>query len=185
MGKKVLVIPGHGAGDSGACGGGKTEAALVRQLAARMKAYGGSKVKRTSYKRNYYEDNGITRLSTNEYPTSSWRIVELHMDSGGGSAKGAHVIQYIERTESGKKTAKAVSKLLPGRSETHVLRDNLANPKRARSKGYEYMLVECGFIDNAHDRKWVSKNMDKLAKAILKANGIKPRIIPLKVKCPW
>ena len=28
-------------------------------------------------------------------------------------------------------------------------------------------------------------NMDELAKAILKANGITPRKTPLKVRCPW
>ena len=62
MSKKLFVIPGHGAGDSGAVGGGRTEAVEVRQLAARMKAWGGSKVKRGGYRRNYYADGGINRL---------------------------------------------------------------------------------------------------------------------------
>lgn len=185
MAKKLLIIPGHGAGDSGAVGGGKTEAALVRQLAARMKAWGGSRVKRTSYNRNYYADNGIMNLDERTYDPKKWRIVELHMDGANGSAMGGHVIQYRKRTSAGKKTAKSVSKLLPGRAETHVLRDDLANPKRADLKGYEYMLIECGFVDNKHDREWVVANMDKLAKAILKANGIVPRLKPLNVKCPW
>lgn len=183
MSKKILVIPGHGAGDSGACGGGKTEAAMVRQLAARMKAWGGSNVKRTSYKRNYYADNGIGRLSGGACPPSKWLIVELHMDSGGG--KGGHVIQYSEKTTAGKKVASAVAKLLPGRADKHVLRSDLANPKRASAKGYEYMLVENGFIDNSHDREWVESNMDELAKAILKACGVEPRAKAKKVKCPW
>ncbi len=181
MSKKVLVIPGHGAGDSGACGGGKTEAELVRKLAARMKAWGGGKVRRTAYKRNYYADGGINRLAL---PSSKWLIVELHMDSASASAKGAHVIQY-ETTSRGKAAAKAVSKLLPGRSTSHVVRSDLANPKRAAARGYEYMLVENGFITNAHDRKWVEANMDELAKAILAACGIEPRKKPRKVRCPW
>ena len=181
MSKKLFVIPGHGAGDSGACGGGLTEADMVRRLAARMKAWGGSKVKRGSYKRNYYADGGINRLRLS---SKAWAIVELHMDSAGASAKGGHVIQY-KATSAGAKTASAVSKLLPGRAKAHVIRGDLANPKRAAAKGYDYMLVECGFISNKHDREWVADHMDELAKAILKANGITPREKPKKVRCPW
>lgn len=181
MPKKLLIIPGHGAGDSGACAAGKREDLLVRQLAARIKAWGGSKVKRTAYKRNFYADKGINSMT---YSTKKWLIVELHMDSASASAKGAHVVQY-KQTAAGKATAKAVAELLPGRADSLVIRSDLANPKRAAAKGYEYMLVECGFITNSHDRKWVIANMDELAKAILKANGITPRKTPLKVKCPW
>lgn len=181
MSKKVLVIPGHGAGDSGACGGGKTEAAMVRQLASRMKAWGGGKVRRGGYKRNYYADGGINRLKLS---SSKWMIVELHMDSAGATAKGAHAIQY-EATPAGKAVAKAVAKLLPGRSSAHVVRSDLANPKRAAARGYEYVLVENGFVTNSHDRKWVEANMDELAKAILRACGVEPREKPRKVRCPW
>lgn len=181
MSKKLYIIPGHGAGDPGACAGGYQEADLVRQLAARLKAWGGAKVVRAPYKRDFYADAGITRMVRS---TKKWLIVELHMDSASSSAKGAHVIQY-KQTSAGKATAKAVAEMLPGRANSLVIRSDLANPKRAAAKGYEYMLVECGFITNSHDRKWVIANMDELAKAILKANGITPRKTPLKVKCPW
>ena len=181
MTKKLYIIPGHGAGDPGACAGGETEAELVRELAARMKAWGGSKVVRAPYKRNFYDDKGIERMIRS---TKKWLIVELHMDCDSGKAEGAHVIQR-KVTEAGKATAKAVAELLPGRADALVVRDNIGNANRASAKGYEYMLVECGFIDSKHDRKWVIANMDELAKAILKANGITPRKTPLKVKCPW
>ena len=65
------------------------------------------------------------------------------------------------------------------------IRSVRTNPERTGGKCCEYMLVECGFITNSHDRKWVIANMDELAKAILKANDITPRKTPLKVKCPW
>lgn len=185
MSKKILVIPGHGAGDSGACGGGKTEANIVRLIASRMKAWGGANVRRTSYYRNYYSDNGITRLSKADYPIDEWVIVELHMDACDGSARGGHVIQR-ESSLRGREVAKKISSLLPGRSDRHVIRTGLANPNRAKSKGYEYMLVECGFIDNSHDRDYVSENMDAIAKAIIEGCGVKPRATALKkVKCPW
>lgn len=185
MTKKMLVIPGHGAGDSGAVGGGETEADLVRKLAARMKAYGGDEVKRTSYRRNYYADNGVARLDSSVYDPNAWLIVELHMDSAGSGARGGHVIQRV-KTKRGAAAAKAIAELLPGRAERHVKRTGLRNPNAAAARGYEYMLVECGFITNAGDREFVIEHMDEIAKVILKACGVKPRSTPLKkVKCPW
>lgn len=182
MPKKLLIIPGHGAGDSGACAAGKQEAVLVRQLAARIKAWGGAKVKRTSYKRNYYADKGINSLG---YSTKKWRIVELHMDSAGSTAKGAHIIVRDKPDTCDKALAAALSEMLPGRADAIVQRDNLGNANRAHAKGYDYALVECGFITNKHDREYFEANMDKIAKAILQAHGIVPRTKPLKVKCPW
>ena len=185
MAKNLLIIPGHGAGDPGACSDGYSEADLVRQLAAEMKAWGGAKCKRTAYKRNYYADYGVANLDKKQYPPSKWRIVELHMDCANGKAKGAHTIQCSKRTKAGKRVAKAVSKLLPGRAETHVLDSNLRNPRHGEMLGYDYQLIEVGFIDSDHDREYVRKHMDTVAMAILKACWITPRKEKLNVKCPW
>lgn len=184
MAKKVYIIPGHGAGDSGACGGGKTEADLVRKFAARCKAWGGSKVKRAPYKKNAYESNSISKLLLSK---AGWRIDEFHMDSASASAKGGHIIKdsRAKVTESDKALAKAVSESFPGRASSIVRRDDLANPKRAYAKGYEYALVEWGFISNKRDREYFVEHMDDLAKDYLRARGITPRKKPLKVRCPW
>lgn len=185
MAKKLLIIPGHGAGDSGACGGGKTEAALVRQLATRMKAWGGSRVRRTEYDRNYFEDFGVDRIDKGKYPPDEWRIVELHMDAANGKAKGAHTVNCSVRTKASKRIAKRLAKQLPGRSEICQLDSGLRNPRHGEQRGYDYTLVEVGFIDNKGDRDYVIANMDKVAKAILRGCYITPRLKPLKVKCPW
>lgn len=184
MSKKLLIIPGHGAGDSGACADGKQEAILVRQLAARIKAWGGTKVKRTAYKRNYYADKGINSLKLS---TKNWRIVELHMDSAAATAKGAHIIinSKVSADTCNKALAQALAKMLPGRSETIVKRSDLGNANRAYAKGYDYSLAEVGFISNKHDREYFEAHMDDIAKAILQAHGIVPRTKALKVKCPW
>lgn len=182
MPKKLLIIPGHGAGDPGACAAGKQEDLLVRQLAARLKAWGGSKVKRTAYKRNFYADKGINSLG---YSTKKWRIVELHMDSASSTAKGAHIIVRDKPDTCDKALAAALHKMLPGRADTIVQRDNLGNANRAHAKGYDYSLAEVGFITNRHDREYVEAHMDDIAKAILQAHGITPRKTPLKVRCPW
>lgn len=168
---KLFVIPGHGAGDPGACGNGYSEAERVRALATKIKQYGGSYVTLGDFKRDYYADNGISNLNLSK----DTQIVELHMDSGPSSAKGGHVI--IQAGIGGadqydRNLAKSIAKIFPGRANTIVERDDLANPARAAAKGYGYRLVENGFISNAGDVKTFNSKIDELAKAYLSAFGI-------------
>ena len=168
---KLFVIPGHGAGDPGACGNGYSEAERVRALATKIKEYGGSYVTLGDFKRDYYADNGISNLNL----SNDTQIVELHMDSGPSSAKGGHVI--IQAGIGGadqydRNLAKSIAKIFPGRANTIVERDDLANPARAAAKGYGYRLVENGFISNVGDVKTFNSKIDELAKAYLSAFGI-------------
>lgn len=169
---KLYVIPGHGAGDPGACGHGYSEAERVRALATRIKALGGASVTLADFNRNYYEDNGISKLNL----PSDYQIVELHMDSGPSSARGGHVIIQAGVGGADKydnALAGAIAKVFPGRSESLVERDDLANPARAAAKGYGYRLVENGFISNAGDVKTFNSKMDDIARAYLDAFDIK------------
>lgn len=167
----IFVIAGHGHGDSGATGGGYTEAERVRALAKKIQQYGGSNVTVGDTSRDWYADNGISSLKISK----DWQIIELHMDAASASARGGHVI--INSTFSPDKYDKAlasyISGILPGRSQTIVKRSDLANPKRAAAKGYSYRLLECGFISNATDRKIFNENIDEIAKGILKCFDIK------------
>ena len=168
---KLFVIPGHGAGDPGACGNGYSEAERVRALATKIKEYGGSNVILADFSRNYYEDNGISRLDLSR----DCQIVELHMDSGTPTAKGGHVI--IQAGIGGadrydRSLADSIAEIFPGRAEALVERDDLANPARAAARGYGYRLVENGFISNAGDVKTFNERIDDVARAYLSAFGI-------------
>lgn len=168
--KKLYVICGHGAGDPGACGNGYQEAERVRALGARIKALGGDNVTLGDVNRNYYADNGISKLNISK----DYQIIELHMDSASASARGAHVIIYggFSADEYDKALAKFLSGMFPGRANTIVGRNDLANPARAAAKGYGYRLVECGFISNATDVSIFNANIDNIAKGILNCFGI-------------
>lgn len=167
---KIFVIPGHGAGDPGAVGGGYTEAERVRALANRIKAYGGDNVMLADFSRNYYADNGISTLNI----PHNVQLVELHMDSGAESARGGHVIVQagLGADKYDKAIAAEISKLFPGRAITLVERNDLANPARAAARGYGYRLVENGFISNATDRAIFNSKIDEIAKAYCRAFGI-------------
>lgn len=167
---KLFVICGHGAGDTGACANGYEEAERVRVLGKKIKELGGSNVTLGDVDRDYYADNGISRLNLSK----DYQIIELHMDSAVASARGAHIIIWHEfqPDEYDNALASFLCGMFPGRSTKIAKRDDLANPARAAAKGYGYRLAECGFISNKDDLKIFNANIEKIAKGILEAFGI-------------
>lgn len=167
---KLYVIAGHGAGDCGAVGNGYQEAERVRALAQRIKDFGGANVILGDFNRNFYKDNGISKLTISK----EYKIIELHMDSGASTARGGHIIikEGFKADSYDNALAKLVGDIFPGRSNKIVGRSNLANVNRAAKKGYNYRLMECGFISNAEDVKIFNSRMDEFAKGILSCFGI-------------
>lgn len=167
---KVFIICGHGAGDSGAVGGGYTEANLVRQLASRMKALGGADVEVGDTSVDWYDSNYIGRGKC----PKGVPVIELHMDSSSASAKGGHVIikAGLAADQYDSAIASFIKSFFPGRAQSIVGRSDLANPNRAQSMGVNYRLVECGFISNDGDRSKFINQMDDLARGLLSAFGV-------------
>lgn len=166
----LFIIAGHGHGDSGAVGYGYTEAERVRALAQKLLDIGGGDVTVADTTRNWYADKGISSLNI----PKSWHILELHMDSGSASAKGGHVI--IKKGHSANQCdialANFIGSFFPGRANTIVGRDKLANVNRASAKGYDYRLLENGFITNQSDLDKFNSQMNELATGILNSFGI-------------
>ena len=168
---KLFVISGHGAGDCGSVGNGYQEAERVRALAQRIKDFGGANVVLGDFNRNYYKDNGISSLTISK----EYKIIELHMDSSPNeSARGGHIVikKGFKADDYDDALAKLVGDVFPGRSSKIVGRSNLANVNRAAKKGYNYRLMECGFISNVEDVKIFNTRMDEFAKGILSCFGI-------------
>lgn len=166
MTKKLFVIPGHGAGDSGAVGNGYKEAERVRALATKVKEYGGDNVILSNFNLNSYRSNIIGKCQV----PNDCLILELHIDSSKNTkARGGHVIinANFKADEYDDALAKMISTMFPGRAKTIVGRTDLANVRRASEKGYNYRLLECCFISNTEDIKKFNAEMDKLAKEIL------------------
>lgn len=167
---KLFVICGHGAGDPGACANGYEEAERVRVLGKKIKELGGNNVMLGDVNRNFYEDDGIEKLTISK----DYQIIELHMDKASASARGAHIIIWHEFKPDDYDNALAsfLCGLFPGRSTKIAKRSDLANPARAAAKDYGYRLAECGFISNKEDLEIFNNNIEKIAKGILEAFGI-------------
>lgn len=168
---KLFYIAGHGAGDPGATGNGFTEAERVRALGNKLKKFGGDNVILGDFNRDYYADNGISTLNL----PKDCCILEGHMDAGVSTARGGHVIINAGFTADSYDNALAsmLKNILPGRANMIVGRNNLANPARAAVRGFNYRLVEFGFITNADDIRIFNSKMDDIAKGVLNAFGIK------------
>lgn len=178
----LYVICGHGAGDPGACAGGCSEAALVRELACRMAAIGGAEAHALDMGRNWYADGGVNGAL--KALVGSVPVVELHMDSAAPSARGGHVVVKagLAPDACDRALAGAVTAMFPGRAQAIVGRSDLANPNRAAAHGINYRLLECCFISNDGDRGRFVAQMDEVARAILGAFGIATGPTPEQVE---
>lgn len=167
----LFVIAGHGAGDPGACANGFSEAERVRALATRVKAIGGDNVTLGDFNMDYYQSNGIATLNI----PADWQIVELHMDSGVETARGAHIVIKggFDPDEFDTALANNLASIFPGRASKIVGRNDLQNVNVAANRGFGYRLAECGFISNLNDLTTFNNKMDEIAKAILGAFEIK------------
>ena len=174
---KILIISGHGAGDSGACGCGYKEADLTRKAASilegKLDAY-DCKVVRYPSARNCYEDNkrGEMQDSFSKYGL----VVEIHFNSYNGSAHGCECLYRPARMRNlAAKVSKAISEegfFNRGAKQ----RTDLMNMNTCYRSGVPYILIETAFIDNKADMARYAKSIyevwGSVAEAICKYYGI-------------
>ena len=178
----LYVIAGHGAGDPGACANNATEAERVRALAHRIKELGGGRVTLHDPADNAYASGALNRINVPE----GTGVIELHMDSAGAGARGAHVIikQGFTPDAVDNALAEKLCAILPGRSQKIVGRSDLANPNRAAARGINYRLVEVGFITSSTDLGIFNGRMDEIARAVLDAFGVQAGQAPAPQPAP-
>lgn len=151
---KILLISGHGAGDSGAVGCGYKEAELTRTatsvLEGKLKAYDVT-VARYPVTHDAYQDrNGggyaVSLLSYN-------LVIEVHFNSYNKSAYG---VETLYRQQSCKALAEKVTSAIASMgfyNRGAKKRTDLANMNYCYRNGVPYILIETCFIDNAEDMK--------------------------------
>lgn len=164
---KILLIAGHGDGDSGACGNGYREADLTREVAAllneRFKGVCAAEVADTS--KNWYEYLGSHNFSFAGYDY----VLEIHFNSGGGT--GVEIFVTTSEQRIGVETAivKQISNAV-GYRNRGVKRTNFRVISRAKAQGVSSALLEVCFIDSASDVNTYQNRKSDIANAIV--NGI-------------
>ena len=174
---KILIIAGHGAGDSGAVGCGYKEADLTRKAASilegKLDAY-DCKVTRYPSARNCYEDNknGVMQDAFSKYGL----VVEIHFNSYNGSAHGCECLYRPARMRAlAAKVSKAIAE--EGFFDRGAKqRTDLMNMNTCYRSGVPYILIETCFIDNKADMARYVRDIyevwGNVAAAICKYYGI-------------
>lgn len=164
---KILLIAGHGDGDSGACGNGYREADLTREVARmlneRFEGVCEAAVADTS--RNWF-----TYLASNKYDFTPYDyVLEIHFNSGGGT--GSEI--YVTTAEQGTGVEAAIMRQLcaaTGYRNRGVKRTNFRVISRAKAQGVSAALLEVCFIDNASDVATYVQKKNEIANAVV--NGV-------------
>lgn len=150
--KNVIILDiGHASG-TGARGNGQEEHDLAakfgKKLKERLKQRGIKSIILDYPNKTNKEDLRLTAKAANA-ESSALFGVSLHLDAGGAAARGGHVCYT---SASGKliaqQIAQRLAKVMPGRAETIKERDDLYILNNTRAP---WVLVELGFITNAHD----------------------------------
>lgn len=167
----IALDIGH-ANNTGARGNGIEEhaiATVIAKLVATLLREEGHTIAIIDYPDSSNSDDlnaTIRQANKGDYDIG----ISIHCDcSDNLSAHGAHACYY---SSSGLRLARAISaplcKLMPGRADYIVKRDNLAMLKQTRAT---WALIECGFISNPNDSAIMKHNPQAIAKAIVE--GIK------------
>lgn len=179
---KILIICGHGAGDSGACAkiNGKTykEATETRtmgkKLRNKLKKYKNVTVDLYPTSRNAFEDikagKGQVNFALYDY------IIELHFNAcvqdlkGNGKTTGTEI--YVTKNDNTTSTEEKIVENIAslGFKNRGVKKSNFTVIYNAYQKcSVESALLEICFIDDADDINIYVKNKGKIAKKIAKA----------------
>ena len=174
---KVLLIAGHGAGDSGAVGNGYKEADLTRKIVAalelKLKKHCSVGVYPTS--RNAYDDvqNGTFANHVPGGIRSYNYVFEVHLNSsaddpdGNGVTTGTEI--YITSAEEGYTVETAILKNVcsMGFRNRGVKRKDFSVIATCKNYGVSSALLESCFIDDQDDVDLLVPNIDEFAQKVV------------------
>lgn len=180
---KLLLIAGHGNGDSGAVGNGYKEADLTRELVKLIQsaAYdAGISCTVADPSRNYFtylRDGGSYDFTPFTY------VGEIHFNASAitdtkGDGKMTGSMFYISQSETGHSVEDAILQQMYAIGSRQAwdgvviaqrqFTGGLLVQERVRAQGVSHGLFETCFISDQDDMDWYQKNKEKIAQAYIK-----------------
>lgn len=168
---KMLLIAGHGQGDPGAIGFGRSECNLTRNLAVaiqqeNMERNNDLEITLYDTTKDCYQQSKNGNVPT--YGLYDY-VLEIHFNAySDASAHGSEILIHNEEP------AHTVEDLILKNLETLGFtnrgvkrRNDLLNMNECRKKGVSYALLETCFITNASDLEFYIRNYHHIAEAVL------------------
>ena len=172
---KILLIAGHGQGDSGACCGNFCEADLAREVVSALKEKLSQIMDVTVFP---LEKNMFTYLSSGkQYNFKPYDyVLEIHFNAAAkdslGDGKTTGVEMLIHTSETGRSVEEKIVKQLAALGFTNrgvKRRQNLRNMNVCkRDQGVSYGLLELCFIDDADDMRLYQAKKDEIISTVCK-----------------
>lgn len=171
---KILLIAGHGAGDSGAIGMGYQEADLTREIVQYIQKY------LSAYTDTVIADTSrdwFTYLKTHNYDFKPYGyVLEVHFNSGAnntsgnGKTTGSEI--YVTTQEQGITVEQDILKNLEaiGFTNRGVKRKNFSVISKITAQGVSAALLELAFIDDKDDMALYQAKKEEIGQAV--ADGI-------------
>lgn len=171
---KIMLIAGHGGGDSGAVGLGYREADLTREVVRLVKPvlseYAEVTVADTA--RDWF-----TYLKTHTYDFTPYGyVLEVHFNSGAsdldGNGRTTGTEIYVPTSEKGVTVEEDILKNMAaiGFTNRGVKRKNWSVISKIKAQGVSAALLEVAFIDDRDDMNLFEDKKQAIADAI--ADGI-------------
>lgn len=169
---KILLIAGHGAGDSGAVGNGYKEADLTREgvrlLKSRLEKYADVDIADTAV--NWYASRNKLNARGYDY------ALEIHFNAGvgdySGNSKTTGTEIFVTEAENGVTVEENIVNNISvlGLKNRGVKRKNWAVIQTIKNQGVSAALLEVCFIDDKDDMTIYASRKNDIADAI--TNGI-------------
>lgn len=180
---KLLLIAGHGNGDSGAVGNGYKEADLTRELVTFIKAAAdtaGISCTVADTSRNYFSylrDGGTYDFTPYTY------VGEIHFNASStadttGDGKITGSMFYISQSETGHSVEDAILQQMYAIGSSQAwdgvivaqrqFTGGLLVQERVRAQGVSHGLFETCFISDKDDMDWYQNNKANIAQAYIR-----------------
>ena len=169
---KILLIAGHGNGDSGAVGNGYKEADLTREMVGLVKPLfdGYANVTIADTSKNWYQyiikQGNAFNFKNYDY------VLEVHLnaikeDKGDGKTKGTEI--YVTTAEKGTTIETNIVNNISALGFTNrgVKKKNYDLIKHIKNQGVSSALLEVCFIDDRDDMDLYASKKKDIAKAIV------------------
>lgn len=192
MGKKILLISGHGAGDPGATATIKKKIykeadetiVMVNKIKSQLDSYDAT-VDIYPTSRNAYEDAkaGKLKMDMDEYDY----VLEIHFNAcvndlkGNGKVTGSEA--YITTSDKSKTTESNILSNLAslGLKNRGIKSHNYTVIQRAKTSGADSCLLEVCFIDDADDMQIYLNDKNavasQIAKGVVAGLGLKKKVV--------
>ena len=163
---RILLIAGHGAGDSGAVGNGYKEADLTREVVSLLAPKLGQlcRVDIADISKNWYE-----YLKSHTYNFRNYDyVLEIHFNSYDSLATGTEI--YVTTSENGIGVETAIVQQMcaaVGYKNRGVKRKNYDVISAVKAQGVSSALLEVCFIDSTADIKTYQSRKNDIVNAIV------------------